>query len=81
MTEKEKKTYIDNDFNKRVRIPCGDVPNNILDARVWWNRCKSIWNDWLERYKDNSESKYAVKLWNEYMDSVEMNYRKVLRGN
>ena len=75
----EKKAYNDQDFIKRVKNQSGELPKNLKEADIWWEKSLKIWSAWLLRYENNSMEVYAKLVLNKYVDRIEEQYKKLVR--
>lgn len=76
----EQHRYIEKDFQNRVVVPCGSIPEtSFAEADKWWDKQIPIWNAWLKRYEKSEGRYYAHCIWNEYMNIVERIYSKLAK--
>lgn len=76
MTDTEKAKYIIEDYLKRVVIPCGNIPTEVVKADHWFTDVfMKYQSEFIARYEGKSMNSFVKKLVLLYGDVVEEEFR------
>ncbi len=82
MTLHEKYNYINDDFKKSALYLLGELPEDHDQADDYFQKAIKEASAWLLRYKDRGADvyRYAYSMANDYMESIEREYRRRFIG-